>query len=500
MFKKIFVLLSSLLVLVTLVACTAPQTVTNVSEMKVEALSSKNKVTNQKKTKIGDSFYDDNGNWYYVIEVGAISRMPLQGMNNTGMIRWSQNSTAYEKTISSTVTDATSMRESVENQVVNAISSEIETKITDTTNINASAKISAFKIVEAQLGAAKTIVSENLWKSSSSYQSTYKNSFEQVSSRTSTETISETIKFDSTCPTGYYGWNLCGNVKVYAFIVYNPISEEMNISYITDIVASYWSFDYLTDEEFDNLTLGYTFEDFIDFDLPELNEPEKYLDFETIVANQGKNFVNVSFDANGGYCNKSLMVAEGEAYAALPIPTYNSEKYFAGWYDEIGNKITNETVCIYGEDHTLIAKWGDAVISINAEDIDVGMLTVNKTKTYSFNIDRDALVESGYTACKVVLDFNIRGTTSVEDGVFCELILSNLGLGAIQMAAPYNGEHRVVSGIYYQNELIKTSNLSAGNNTLELRWSNTNVGVLNKTAKITGMKITITFYNPDEVQ
>lgn len=470
----------------------------SINDLKVETYSSKNKVSNKKDPKIVESFYDNNDNWYYVIEVGSIARMPLQNMSNDGMIRWTQNSSSYKRTITSTVTNTTSMKEIVENQVTNAISSSVEEKIKSDTNLNVEFGFKPFNLGDASVKATQQLTIESLWKSNASYENKFKSSYEQVSSRTETETITETIEFDSNCPTGYYGWTLCGNVKVYAFVIYNDLSQIINISYISDIVSSTWCFDYLTDEEYDNITLEFDYNDYIDFALPELTEPETYFDVDKAAENLGKNMVNVSFDANGGYVKGNIMVAEGEPYANLPIATYNSEHYFAGWYDEFGNKIKNDTICNFAEDHKLTAKWGKTKFTNSFDDFTLGELTVNKEKKYDFKINRDELIEAGFTHYRIEVEFNVKGNISIDENVYIEFVVSDLSLGAVEFGAPYSGKHISYNITHSDKGYFKTSSLSSEKNTLNLKWSNANSLFGTKTVKVSGLKVSVIFYNPDE--
>lgn len=470
----------------------------SINDLKVETYSSKNKVSNKKDPKIVESFYDNNDNWYYVIEVGSIARMPLQNMSNDGMIRWTQNSSSYKRTITSTVTNTTSMKEIVENQVTNAISSSVEEKIKSDTNLNVEFGFKPFNLGDASVKATQQLTIESLWKSNASYENKFKSSYEQVSSRTETETITETIEFDSNCPTGYYGWTLCGNVKVYAFVIYNDLSQIINISYISDIVSSTWCFDYLTDEEYDNITLEFDYNDYIDFALPELTEPETYFDVDKAAENLGKNMVNVSFDANGGYVKGNIMVAEGEPYANLPIATYNSEHYFAGWYDEFGNKIKNDTICNFAEDHKLTAKWGSAVYTTN-----LGNFTVEEgkfhTDKFKFNLNKQELLDSGYTKFKIKVDFNISCDSDVDKGIKLGFEQSGIELGATNMGATGNGGHKNFTFSKGNNVEFLTSNFVEGENELVIEWENENLHLFKDfDAHVKGFTLTLIFYNPDE--
>ncbi len=249
----------------------------SVKDLKTDTLASKNKIVSNKNAQIVDSFYDEHDNWYYTIEIGAMTNVPLQNMNNTGMIRWTQNSTSYSKTVTTTVTESSSMKEMLENQVTNIISSSTENKLSIALGAEKTAGLNYFGLAEASAKFAANVAYESVWKNSSSFETQYTSSFEKASSKTVTESISETIIFDSSCPTGFYGWNLCGNLKVYAFLIYNKDNGKYNINYFTDIVATYWSFDYLTDDEFANLSLGYNYTELLDFNVPELVQPSKFV-------------------------------------------------------------------------------------------------------------------------------------------------------------------------------------------------------------------------------
>lgn len=503
--KKIWLILF-LMIMYFLTACGEEEKVTNVSNLEVQTYSSKNKVSSKNNPRIVDSFYDENDNWYYTIEVGSISRMPLQSMNGTSMIRWTQNSTSYEKTVTSSYTDSSSIKEIVENQVTDSISSDVQDKLAIGLNATFEKTLSKFFLAGGKLNAALSVTDETLWKNSSSYENKYKTSYEQVSAVTKNETISEKIKFDESCPTGYYGWNLCGNVKVYAFVIYNPLLQIVNVVYTADIVASYWCFDYLTDEEFDNITLGFDYSSYLDYELPELVEPTKFIDIETITENLNKNHVTVSFDANGGYCNKTVIVAEGGNYGSLPKPTYNNQKYFAGWYDQFGNKITNETICVIGENHTLTAKWGDTTYSTIIDDFTLKEGVNIVTKTFDFIIDRNELIEAGYTQYKINVEFNIKMNkhNSDTDNVLFNLYASNIGLFSYKMTPTSTGKkHSITSSkIPNSDQPFLTENLNAVNNTITLNWVNANFAadqlLLDMSANISGLKITVTFYNPNE--
>ena len=69
--------------------------------------------------------------------------------------------------------------------------------------------------------------------------------------------------------------------------------------------------------------------------------------------------VEVSLDCNGGTCEKDkLSVTVGQAYGALPTPTYPGH-VFQGWYtqQEGGDKIAEDSVVTATEAHTLYAHW-----------------------------------------------------------------------------------------------------------------------------------------------
>lgn len=69
--------------------------------------------------------------------------------------------------------------------------------------------------------------------------------------------------------------------------------------------------------------------------------------------------VDVSLNCNGGTCDKNkISVTVGQAYGALPTPTYPGH-VFQGWYtqEEGGDKIAEDSIVTATEAHTLYAHW-----------------------------------------------------------------------------------------------------------------------------------------------
>lgn len=69
--------------------------------------------------------------------------------------------------------------------------------------------------------------------------------------------------------------------------------------------------------------------------------------------------VDVSLNCNGGTCDKNkISVTVGQAYGALPTPTYPGH-VFQGWYtkQEGGDKIAEDSIVTATEAHTLYAHW-----------------------------------------------------------------------------------------------------------------------------------------------
>lgn len=69
--------------------------------------------------------------------------------------------------------------------------------------------------------------------------------------------------------------------------------------------------------------------------------------------------VDVSLNCNGGTCDKNkISVIVGQAYGALPTPTYPGH-VFQGWYteQEDGDKVAEDTIVTAKEAHTLYAHW-----------------------------------------------------------------------------------------------------------------------------------------------
>ena len=69
--------------------------------------------------------------------------------------------------------------------------------------------------------------------------------------------------------------------------------------------------------------------------------------------------VDVSLNCNGGTCDKNkISVTVGQAYGALPTPTYPGH-VFQGWYtkQEGGDKIAEDSIVSATEAHTLYAHW-----------------------------------------------------------------------------------------------------------------------------------------------
>ena len=472
----------------------------NVKNIKTETLASKNNVSNKKDAVVVDSFYDENGNWYYTIEIGAITKVPLQSMNNTGMIRWTQNSTSYTKTVTTTVTEASSMRSMLENQVTEAVSTEMDSKISIAISAEETANLSYFELGSASLKTTQSVAYENVWKNSLSYESQYSSSFEQASSKTTTDTISETIVFDDTCTTGYYGWNLCGNLKVYAFLVYNPVSAKYNISYLTDIVATYWSFDYLTDDEFNSLSLGYHYDNVLDFEIPPLEEPTTSLNVATLTQNSGKKYINVVLDGNGGYCNQSIIIYEGSKYGELPTPSYNSNFYLIGWEDPYGNIVDRDTICNYNEDHTLKAKWGKAVFT-KAFDGFTLLERENTKLTLDVDINKDAMIRAGYTAYTIKVEFNARALgNTVDSEMRIHFYVSEYFLGATNVIdVPRTGMHLSKSYAYNGDGNFNTEYFVNGKNKVIIEFENyKGIDIIfNYRIQVSNLNATVTYYNPN---
>lgn len=78
----------------------------------------------------------------------------------------------------------------------------------------------------------------------------------------------------------------------------------------------------------------------------------------------------VTFDANGGTLpdsETSRTLTYGQPYGPLPVPTYDADHIFDGWYTAPtgGSRITADAYMVTARDHTLYAHWRKSKYAVN---------------------------------------------------------------------------------------------------------------------------------------
>ena len=107
----------------------------------------------------------------------------------------------------------------------------------------------------------------------------------------------------------------------------------------------------------------------------------------TVVLNisKGKQYVKISFNANGGNCStSSLSVAVGESYGTLPTPD-RSGYSFKGWYTSTsgGTKIASDSIVTTTSAQTLYAQWTAKTYTITFDANGGSCTTASKNVTYA---------------------------------------------------------------------------------------------------------------------
>ena len=195
--------------------------------------------------------FKDEGNYYYLFDIGAINNVPLEkvGPNLKEYVNHGQEVTiTFEKQVAT--------EEGVTETV--GVTTEKSTSLTSTKSCKVGFEIGKkdlFKVYAEGAYSRTTGKSETTaWSETYAETSKY--------SEQNTETIQ--ISFSPSSENGFYGYTLTGNLQIYVFAVYDVQKDTYSVEYYSDITNYWYSFDYFENsDEFNNLSF-----DAIDFVLP----------------------------------------------------------------------------------------------------------------------------------------------------------------------------------------------------------------------------------------
>jgi hypothetical protein len=207
--------------------------------------------------------------------------------------------------------------------------------------------------------------------------------------------------------------------------------------------------------------------------------------------------ISITFDANGGYCNKSAFAYEGSKYGILPTPVYNGEKYFYGWEDSMGNLITADSICIYSENQTFKAKWANLKYSTTFNEFSINGMIINKeVGVLKYSIHKQSLINAGYTHYYVELEFDAKTASLLnctsEAGMILYFNGTNAGGPLFNPTVNTKYYHYKYGKFSEDKPFTVQDSLLDGTNTIGLSGTNATLWA----AKFSNIKLTITFYKP----
>ena len=129
----------------------------------------------------------------------------------------------------------------------------------------------------------------------------------------------------------------------------------------------------------------------------------------TLYAHWSINNYTVTFDPSGGIASQSTKVVTfGSAYGDLPNVTRN-EHTFLGWFTEKNESITNESIVIIADNHTLFAHW----LEVTQGQVEIVFSTKDMTneeiekiiKKYTDADFKITVIESTTDEIRVIVEF-----------------------------------------------------------------------------------------------
>ncbi|MBQ7324000.1 MAG: hypothetical protein IJW96_05490 [Clostridia bacterium] len=464
--------------------------VEKLEDMAPMKFADKNKVKNAKKANIVTSFIEESTNyWNYIISVGYVNNVPLSNLQDPKVYhRYKKQSITQTYSYSTTFTESKTIQNSVENTVETCTETGTETTLESKVAVEAGLSVGIDKLSKADLKARTELGSKLVYEEKHAQNNAFTNSYEEASSYSKSETFTREIQFDPSAESGYYGYCLSGTVEVFAYVVYDPATNQTEIEFFGDVIAQVYSFDYLTEDEYFDMVTGYSFEDQIDFKLPELEEPTEIRKVEDPNAPVRRK-VTVSFDPGIGYMPQEgtkLEVFTGNNYGALPTPKHNDQyALFVGWQDKNGTMVDNNSICGFTEDTTLTAQWIWTRYWAD-EDGSTTIPTLATTWNISWNwsLPRDRLLAFGYTKFHINVEYTL-STGSGDQQYDLEVFLNEKSIKDIDDRKIGDGGLKSETFGPYD-----TSSCSNGNNTVKVAFLNNH---WLKTYKVSNLKVKIIF-------
>lgn len=243
-------------------------------EVETESLSEMNKVVtaaeavkkNQHSTTVKESWFDDEGNYNYIVYLGRIDNFLL---HNVYSFQYTKNFKVFGNA-QITRKEAT----------VETVSSVYEKTIRNTTSRTVENSITTgFEIspaVSELLGDSVKLSVENQLKNvfTDTCTETDYSSYTTITTKTQ-ETIREfTLDYDKCVENETYSYCVVTDVDVYAALCYNPEKNSLRYDYYSDAVGIVRDIVFISDDRFFNRAAG-SFE--YDFSSFSFEKPEKFI-------------------------------------------------------------------------------------------------------------------------------------------------------------------------------------------------------------------------------
>lgn len=252
-------------------------------DVDIESLSEMNKVVtanevvqkNQHSETVKESWYDDEGNYNYILYLGRIENFLL---HNVYSFQYTKNFEVFGKTQitrkEATVETVTSVYEKT---IMNTTSRTVENSIK--TNVDVSPAISEL------LGDSVKLSVENQMKNvfASTCTETDYSSYTTITTKTQ-ETIREfTLDYSKCKQNETYSYCIVTDVDVYAALCYNPEKNRLNYEYYSDAVGIVRDIVFTSADRFYNSATGNFKYDFSSFSF---NKPEKFISNHEPIKNR----------------------------------------------------------------------------------------------------------------------------------------------------------------------------------------------------------------------
>lgn len=446
-------------------------TVEKLEDMAPMKFADKNKVKNAKKANLVTSFIEEETNyWNYIISVGYVNNVPLSNLQDPGVYqRYTKQNVKQNYSFSTTYTESKTIQNSVENTVETCTETGTETTLESKVAVEAGLSVGIDKLSKADLKMRAELGSKLVYEEKHTQNNSFSNSYEEASSYSKSETFTREIQFDPSAESGYYGYCLSGTVEVFAYVVYDPTTNKTEIEFFGDVIAQAYSFDYLTYDEYFDMVTGYSFEDQIDFTLPNLEEPTEIRKLEDLNA-PVRTKVTISFNPGTGYMPQEgvkLEIFTGTTYSALPTPKHNdADEIFIGWQDKNGTMVDNNSICNFTKDTTLTAQWISTIYSARSEKTMNLGTTDLQWLDMSWSIPKDRLLALGYTKFYINVEYTISNSSGGHQ-YDMEVFLNGKSM--------HNEPNRGIGGGGFKSETFgafDTSSCSNGTNTFRWRFGN----------------------------